>query len=298
MCSFHFPAPRRVLPAADRFGFLTDSPHVRNVASRPHDRGGRLPAVTFVGTQMLATPAGRLGPPDHDAIQGFSQQFHVVLVGPADDKRERDASPVDQQTAFGAFFSPDPWGCCPPLPEPVALYPRSHQCSATPKRSLPDHHTRLNQPAIVGEKNLRRATVESDGEQPWHCQNSWAGPSTDNRFAAHTRSRRTRDADLTACARLRNAVDICVPGPARPGLGSTVPPGTRVHPTLPTSKLCSCRKRARAHERRKAYLGISSKNKVATAVGLWQPNRNASPGREGAKLGFKLDFDRMGCRRY
>ena len=68
----------------------------------------RIRSVAFVGTQVLATPTGRLGSPNHDAVQCFGQQFHIRPVGSADDKRERDASPLDQQTAFGAFFFPDP----------------------------------------------------------------------------------------------------------------------------------------------------------------------------------------------
>ena len=211
MCPFHFPPSRRMLPASNRLGFLADLPHMRNVATRPHDRGGGLPAVAFVRAQVLAPPPGRLGASDHDAVQGFSQQFHVVPVGPADDKRERDASPVDQQTAFGAFFFPDPWGCCPRLPEPAVLCLESRQCSAIPRRSLPDHHIRPGPPATADGKTLPRAIVESDGEWPWHCQNSWARPSTDNRSAAHTRWRQRRDADPGACAHPPNAAGIFAP---------------------------------------------------------------------------------------
>src|SRR5271170_6741280 len=121
MRSFHFPSPGRLLATANGFGLLADLPHMRNVAAIPHDhRGGPL---TFVGAQVLAMPTGWLGSPNDNAVRGFSQQLHIMPVGSADDKRERDASPVDQQTAFGSFFSPDPWGCCPLLPEPTELFP-------------------------------------------------------------------------------------------------------------------------------------------------------------------------------
>ena len=95
MGAFHFPPPGGLLATASRFGFLADLPHMRKVATRPHDRGGGLAAVAFVRTQILATAATGLGPPNHDAVQGLGQQFHVMPVGTADDKRERDASPVD-----------------------------------------------------------------------------------------------------------------------------------------------------------------------------------------------------------
>jgi hypothetical protein len=161
MRAFHFPSPGRALATADRLGFLADWPHVGQVAPRPHDRGSGPATVTFVGTQRLAAPAARLGPSNHKAVQGLRQQFHVMPVGPADDKRERDTSPVDQPTALGAFFSPDPWDGCPPLPAPRALCPASRQGAATPRRSPPNHRIRPNRPATVGGKIPPRATVES-----------------------------------------------------------------------------------------------------------------------------------------
>ena len=259
MRSFHPPSAGRLLPSADRFGFLADLPHMRNITAFAHNRGGGLATVAFIGTQVLATPTGRLGSPNHNAVQCLGQQFHIMPVGPADDKRERDASPVDQQTAFGAFFSPDPWGCCPPLPAPMELCPGCRQCSAIPKQSLPDRRIRLNRPATVGGRIPPLATAESDGEPPWHCQNSWAKLSTDNPSATHTQWRRTRSAVLTACARLRDAAGIFDLWLAPRALEPVARPESRVDRRLPKSKLCSCRQRNKAHTPCKAYLGISSK---------------------------------------
>ena len=127
MRSFHLPSPCGLLPSADRFGFLADLLHMRNIPTFPHDRRGGLAAVAFVGAQVLTSAAGGLGTPDDDAVECFGQQFHVMPVGPADDKGERDASPVHQQAAFGPFFSPDLSGYCPPLPAPAALCLGCHQ---------------------------------------------------------------------------------------------------------------------------------------------------------------------------
>jgi hypothetical protein len=55
----------------------------------------------------------------------------------------------------------------------------------------------------------------------------------------------------------------------------TASPETRVPPTLPTSRFCSCRQRARAHKRCKRYLGISSKA---------QPRGNPSRGKASGRL--------------
>ena len=259
MRSFHPPSAGRLLAPADRFGFPADLPHMRNITAFPHNRRGGLATVAFIGTQVLATPTGRLGSPNHNAVQCLGQQFHIMPVGPADDKRERDASPVHQQTAFGAFFPPDPWGCCPPLPAPRELCPGCRQCSAIPKQSLPDRRIRPNRPATVAGRIPPRATAESDGEPPWHCQNSWAKLSTDNPSATHTQWRRTPNAVLTACARLRDAAGIFDLWLAPRALEPAARPESRVHRRLPKSKLCSCRQPNKAHIPCKAYLGISSK---------------------------------------
>ena len=95
MRALDFPAPGWTLAAADSFRLLADLPHMRNVFASPHNRGGGLAAVTFVGTQMLAAPATWLGSPNDDAVQGFGQELDVMPVRSAHDKRERDASPVD-----------------------------------------------------------------------------------------------------------------------------------------------------------------------------------------------------------
>ncbi len=113
MRSFHPPLAGRLLPPADRFGFLAELPHLRNITAFPHDRGGGLAAVTFIGTQVLATPTGWLGSPNHKAVQCFGQQFHIMPVGPADDKRERDASPVQPANCVWCLFFPRSVGLLP-----------------------------------------------------------------------------------------------------------------------------------------------------------------------------------------
>src|ERR1017187_2439486 len=258
MRAFHLPPPGRALATTGRFGFLADLRHVGNVAARPHDRGGRLATVAFVGTQVLAAPPARLGPPNHNAVQGLGQQFHIMPVGPADDKRERDASPVDQQAAFGAFFSPDPWGCCPTLPVPTELCLARRQCSAIPRRSPPVHRIPPNPLATVGGRSPPRATVESADARHWRCQNFSAGLSTGSPCARHTRWRQTRRVASRACVRPRDGGDIYGPWPAPPPPESTLRHAPKVHRTLPRSKFCACPQRATPRRQCKAYLGISS----------------------------------------
>ena len=104
------PTGARLLPAL---------PHMRRVSSRLHGLRGRTPCIALVRTQVLSPPAAGFGSHHHNAVQSDRQQFDIMPVGPADDKGQRDASTVHQQAALAAFFSPDPWGCCPPLPAPV-----------------------------------------------------------------------------------------------------------------------------------------------------------------------------------
>ncbi len=208
MCALDLPSPGRVLATADAFRLLANLPNMRDIVASPHNCCGGLAAVTFVGAQMLATPATWFGPPNDNAVQGFRQQFDVMSVRPADDKRERDASPVHQQAALGAFFSPDPWGCCRPLPAPAALCLACRQCSAIPKRSLPNRRIRPSLPATSDGKIPPPATVETADARRSHCQSFLARPSTDNRCATHIQWRRIPHVVARVCARHPPAADI------------------------------------------------------------------------------------------
>lgn len=78
----------------------------------------RLTSIGSIGAQALHRP---LGSHEDDGIQGRRQQFDIMHVGPAGDKRERDATPVHEQAAFASIFFPDPWGWPPRIPVPAAL---------------------------------------------------------------------------------------------------------------------------------------------------------------------------------
>ncbi len=106
MRSFHPPSAGRLLPPADRFGFLADLPHLRNITAFPHDRGGGLAAVAFIGTQVLATPTGWLGSPNHNAVQCFGQQFHIMPVGPVTISESGTPVPSTSKLRLVPFFPP------------------------------------------------------------------------------------------------------------------------------------------------------------------------------------------------
>src|SRR5437870_4436598 len=99
MAAFDDPTSSR-LPSAFRSGLITDLPHVGSITALPHYCLGRFALIGFVGTQMLRLPTRGPGPTNDNAVQSDIQQFHIMAIGAADDKRERGANTVDQQTAL------------------------------------------------------------------------------------------------------------------------------------------------------------------------------------------------------
>src|SRR5258707_1045093 len=95
------------LPAAFRASLLADLSNVWSVTALAHDGLGWFALVGFVGAQMLRSTTSRFGATHHNAVQSEVQQFHIMAIGAADDKGERGAKSVDQQTALRAFFFPD-----------------------------------------------------------------------------------------------------------------------------------------------------------------------------------------------
>ena len=216
-------------------------PHMRRITSGLHGLCGGTPSIGFVRAEILPPPPAGFGAHDYDAIQSDRQQFDIMPVGPADDKGQRDASTVHQQTSFAAFFPPGRSDCCPPLPAPAALCLASHQCFAIPKQSPPVHHTRPNRPATAPGRIPARASVESVCERNWRCRTIWAAPSTGSRCAAHKQCRRRFAGHPTACARRPVAAgNAGAPGAAAvwaPWVGCSA----TVHRKLPTIAFWPCR---------------------------------------------------------
>lgn len=87
MGSLHDPAPgfvsRLALPGLAFFFALFD---VGPVLSRRDGFSGRFALVSGIGASMPGFTFARLGAFAHDAVQRGRQQFHVMLVGSADDE--------------------------------------------------------------------------------------------------------------------------------------------------------------------------------------------------------------------
>ena len=109
--NLHDPAASLVLwIAALARCLLLAAHHMRNVAMPLHRLRVLCAGVCGIGAQMFAATPRRVRPLDHDGIEHQLETFAVMHVGPGHDERQRDATPVHQQVAHAAFFSPDPLG--------------------------------------------------------------------------------------------------------------------------------------------------------------------------------------------
>jgi len=208
--------------------------HVRDIAPGAHLLVRRPALVALVHAEVLRSILGRLGPSNHDRVQGLGQQLHVVPIGPGDDKRERGATAVHEQTALGSFFFPDPWDCSPPPLAPKALCLGCRPGFAIPRRCLPSRRTRPAPPATGARKTPPAATFGSGDESRWHCRNSWARPSIGSRCATHTRWRRKSRAAKSVCGRRPAAAGIGAGARSADRAAATeVGPATKAHRILP-----------------------------------------------------------------
>ena len=227
--------PSGGLPSTFRSGLLGDLPHVGRVAAFTHGGGSWFSPISFVGAQVLRSPASGFGATHDNPIQGLIQKLYIMAIGAADDKGERGAKTVDQQAALGPFFFPDPSDWVRRLLERVAPCPWCRRYSATSKRSPPSHHIPPGQPARAARRTHRVAIAGSAHGSHSHCQNYPGAPSTGNRCAAHRQwLRRFAAAPSPSVHHLRavdNAVAIVPPADcARP---TAVPLWPRVHQTVP-----------------------------------------------------------------
>lgn len=100
------------------FGTVHD---VGDVPMRLDDFQCRLASIPRIRTEMLATSNGGDLSLNLDGVEHRADLRHVMHIGPGHDERQGDATPVHQQMALAAFFSPDPSGWGRRLPAPSAL---------------------------------------------------------------------------------------------------------------------------------------------------------------------------------
>ena len=187
-------------------------------------RGARVPVIAA----QVFRPDRRLYPQDA-SLQRLGQQRHIRRLRAADDQRQRDATPVDQQAARAPVFSPDPWDWGRRHPAPEELCSTSHQCVAMSTRSRPIHHIRRDRPARAVQRNQRPASAKHGDEWRSRCQTvPWAMPSIGCRFAARTRFQQRPVEAVRACV-LRQACGHSPASDHAAARESTVRPSAKTH---------------------------------------------------------------------
>lgn len=91
-----------------------------DVAMGLHSLHGRCATVARIGAQVLVAPLRRCLALDDNGVEHRRELGHIVLIGSGHDDRQRDATPVPQQVALAALFSPDQSGSARPLLAPGA----------------------------------------------------------------------------------------------------------------------------------------------------------------------------------
>ena len=81
--------------------------NMQHVAGSPRRVVGRLPGVALIRTEVL-TPGLRGRPRDDYLGERGDEEHGIMSLGPAHDEGERDSTPVDEEAALGALFSPGP----------------------------------------------------------------------------------------------------------------------------------------------------------------------------------------------
>lgn len=109
MAGLYHPAAGLLLgvsPFLCRFALAAD--HMRDIAMCQDHGHGAFAAIGCIGAQVLGATQPGCRAFDHDGIEHGLNLLHVVRVRSGHDEGQRDSTPVHQQMALAAIFSPDP----------------------------------------------------------------------------------------------------------------------------------------------------------------------------------------------
>ena len=101
---------------------------------------GRLTRVAAIPAQILDGTIAGITPPNDPGRQRRRHQGDIGRLRAAHDKRQRDATPVDQQAALAPIFFPDPWDSGRPPREPTGLCSMIRPGVAIATQSRPSRH--------------------------------------------------------------------------------------------------------------------------------------------------------------
>jgi len=186
-----------------RPGLLTPGAYVRNIPFADHRMMRRITRISGIGAQ-IEEHRTVLFRRKYPGSQYGINLSNIVPIRPGDDDRQRDATLVDQQMAFGAIFFPYPSGSVRRFPWPKELSSWSRQCFATPRRFPPSRRTRQVPASTTQEKSPLAPMCGNKRAPNWHSQIALLVTlSIGCRFSEHTQSPRIHDAVSLVCGQHR-----------------------------------------------------------------------------------------------
>jgi hypothetical protein len=206
MISFDYP-PASALSSPPRwldFALVRD---VRNVAETSGESFRGPTAVTFVQTEMLPAPSGRLGTRQGNRLQRSTQQFHVVSVGAGDRDPQRHAAAVRHDgtldaelTAIGGVFAGF-------FPRPTVPWSWLRPTLASATRFRVSRHTFAGIASRSDGTPGVGSIPESTDAPCWMNRTAAAMPSTGSPYATGRRFHWRRPVDLPAGDRPSDCAD-------------------------------------------------------------------------------------------
>jgi len=107
MTRFDHPPPSALARVLGfRGGLLPPVLDVGHIALRGQRGPGRGVVIPLIRAEVLGVAGHGPGARDDGRLEDRGEPEVIIHVRPADDEGERDASPVHQEVALGAFFSP------------------------------------------------------------------------------------------------------------------------------------------------------------------------------------------------
>jgi hypothetical protein len=195
MISFDHPTASALSSPALWFDFALTR-DVRNVAETSGESLRGPTAVTFVQTEMLSAPSGRLGTRYGYRLQRGPQQRDIVSIGASDRDAQRHAAAVRHDGAFDTELTAIGGVFAGFFPRPTAPWSWLRPTLASATRSRVSCHTFAGTVSRSDGRPGVGSIPESTDGPCWRNRTAAATPSTGSPCATDRRFHRRRPANL------------------------------------------------------------------------------------------------------
>ncbi len=215
--ALNFPTARLVATAFRLCRFCAFEWEMGDVVAAESRLFAGLADIAFVEAEMLGLVSRGFRAMDRDVVERGGQKFLVMHIGAVHRHTDRHAPTVDQHRTLDAEFATIGRVFPGFFPHPAAICSSPRPGSATSSRFPSGRRILPTRDATAPQ--TRRASPIPESRRGLRCQSrtAWASPSTDSRFAEHTKSHSPLSADLTGDVRLWGSVcklvkaDQCIP---------------------------------------------------------------------------------------